>query len=80
MRGCLHFSSLYIIVKMNSEDFKNNYIGKHVRITTNNNRVFYGRLSAIDDKGNILLYETVAEIPQDVSHPINMTLANSLDG
>ena len=65
---------------MNSHDFKNNYIGKYVRITTNNNRVFYGRLSAIDDKGNILLYETVAEIPQDISHHINITLVNSLDG
>lgn len=48
---------------MSAEDFKNKYIGKAVRITTHNNRIFYGRLVAVDDKGNVLLNETVAQIP-----------------
>mgnify|MGYP000855968096 FL=1 len=64
---------------MNAEEFKKSYIGKVVRVTTRNQRVFYGRLAAVDDKSNVLLYETAAEIPEPMSHPINQTLNNILD-
>jgi small nuclear ribonucleoprotein (snRNP)-like protein len=59
--------------------FKSRYINKFVRVTTKNQRVFYGKFIAIDDKANILLYETVTEIPQHLSHPVNQTLVNVLD-
>lgn len=36
--------------------FKTKYINKFVRVTTKNERVFYGKFIAIDDKANILLY------------------------
>ena len=64
---------------MNVEEFKKSYIGKVVRVTTRNQRVFYGKLAAIDDKCNLLLYETASEIPEQMSHPINLTLTNILD-
>lgn len=59
--------------------FKTKYMDKFVRVTTKNHRVFYGRFIALDDKANILLYETVTEIPDNVSHLINQTLVNVLD-
>lgn len=64
---------------MNAEQFKELYIGKIVRVTTHNKRIFYGRLAAVDDKSNLLLYETAAEIPEEMSHPINLALGNVLD-
>lgn len=48
---------------MACEEFRQRYIGKIVRVTTRNQRVFYGKLAAVDDKSNMLLYETAAEIP-----------------
>lgn len=57
---------LYLILSsplMACEEFRQRYIGKIVRVTTRNQRVFYGKLAAVDDKSNMLLYETAAEIP-----------------
>jgi small nuclear ribonucleoprotein (snRNP)-like protein len=45
---------------MNVKDFKDHFINKIVRVTTRNQRVFYGRLAAVDEKANVLLYETAA--------------------
>jgi len=39
-------------------------MGQTLRIITLNNRIFQGKLMCIDYKGNLILHESIAEIPK----------------
>lgn len=61
------------------QSFKLKYINQVVRVKCHNKRVFRGKLKAVDFRGNLVLYETVAEIPPEQNCPVNLYLQNALD-
>lgn len=48
-------------------------------MTTRNKRIFEGTLKAIDFRSNIILHNTVAEIPADQNCPLNAELNTLYD-
>ncbi len=46
---------------------------------TKNNRKFTGKLAIVDYECNIILHETIAEIPKELNCPLNYDLENYLD-
>lgn len=55
------------------------FIGRTLRITTLNNRLFQGKLMCVDYKSNLILHDSIAEIPKEQNCDLNYYLSNYLD-
>ena len=51
--------------------FKENVLGKFVRIEIIDRRVFYGLLECVDNEKNMIIKDAIEEIPMDYVSPLN---------